>query len=375
MKVNRIPARGALLAALFFALALVPSFAQIPSTETWRVLDSAKVAFAKGELGEALALGEKARNGHRASMERMKETLSEALAPSEVRRSGEDIAQVREILLRRNEAAAVEILDEVRSNALAARLVKTTGDVVAWLDKRSVLPEADLLSGYVYEAEGEYAVASEHFRQAWERREFFDVPEERFTVLYALADLAHKTGDFAARERYLLAVLSEDPVFGKPGAESASLKAMIRTLDTERTTDKFFRLYRHRAFFALPAYQKLSSFYYLDSRGRLGSALPVAVLAAVVSLTSLDEAVGRYEFSYSFSSFTDLLDRCGAHPEIAEWAGRAGHWESFLSLARVLDARGNASLALSIRNDLALHCPDGETAKKAAGEARAAAER
>ncbi len=364
---------------LFFVIVLGCSaasiFAQIPSTATWRALDSAKSSFEKGELGEALALCEKARNGHRVEMERMKDVLSEALSPSEVRRSGEDISQVREILLSRNELAAIEIIDSVRANPVASLKAKTTTDVILWLEKRSVLPEADMLSGYVFEAEGEYTVASDHFRRAWEQRAFLDIPDDRFTILYALADIAQKTGDLGAKERYLLAVLSEDPIYGKPGAESPSLKAMIRTLETEQTTDKFFTLYRHRAFFALPAYQKLSYFYYLDSRGRLDSALPVSVLAAIISVTALNEAVSRYEFSYAFSSFSDLLDRCGAHPEIVEWATRTGLWESFLTFARILDARGNVKLARSLRNDMALHCPDEVAAQKASGEAQAASPR
>ncbi len=363
-----------LVVAFAFAFLSIsaPATAQIPSTETWRILASARDAFEKGELGEALALCEKARNGHSAAMRRMRDTLGEALTPAEVRRSGEDIAQAREILLRRNEAAAVEILDEVRANPKASQKVRTTSDVLTWLEKRAVLPEADMLSGSIYEAEGEYSVASGHFKSAWERRDFLDIPDERFTILYALADIAQKTGDLGAKERYLLAVLSEDPVYGKPGAESPSLRAMIRTLESELTTAKFFTLYRHRAYFALQAYQKLSNFYYLDSRGRLDSALPVAVLATIISVTALDEAVARYEFSYSFSSLTDLLDRSGAHPEILEWAQRTGMWESFLLLSRILDARGYAALAGSLRNDLALHCPDEVTARKAAGEARSA---
>ncbi len=368
----RRASRVCLLAAFAILFAIVPVAAQIPSTETWRVLDSARSAFEKGELGESLALAEKARNGHRAAVDRMRETLSEALTPAEVRRAGEDITTVREILLRRNEAAAIEILDEVRANPMAAANVRTISDVLGWLENRAVLPEADMLSGYVYEAEGEYSVASGHFKLAWERRNFLDVPDERFTILYSLADIAQKTDDLGAKERYLLAILAEDPVYGKPGAESPSLRAMIRTLESEPTTDKFFTLYRHRAFFALQAYQKLSDFYYLDSRGRLDSALPVAVLATIISVTALDEAVSRFEFSHKFTTFTDLLDRSAAHPEIVEWARRTAVWDSFLSLARILEARGNVSLAATIRNDIALHCPDAGSAQRAAGESRSA---
>jgi len=140
---------------------------------------------------------------------------------------------------------------------------------------------------------------------------------------------------------------------------------MIRTLEIERTTDKFFSLYRHSNFTAYKAYLDLSHFYYYDSRKRLDRALPVAALASSVAVTRLAGAVVRTDFEYVYGGLGDLFTRVGRNPEIAAWARDNRFWDSFLVLSAVLYDHGARSQALYLWDLVADYCPDRASSRKA----------
>ncbi len=311
---------------------LVPSsaHAQVPSAQVHILLDEARVSLERGEFGASLAACERARAFHRTEIERHLNSIENAVRPASVKKAGDDIALVRETLASRGETEAIAALDLMLASSSGKSAGKGLNALLTWIRGRVVLPEADILSGSVYETEGEYAMASRHYLSAWENRAFLDIPDERFTVLYALSDLSRRARDPVGREKYLLAVLSEDPLFGKPGEESPPLKAMIKTLEGSRDTVKLFSLYRHRAYFALKAYQDLSSFYFLDSKGRVESALSVSLLASIVTLSALEDVLIRKDFEYEYGSFDDLLRRAATSAEIMDCATAHDAWNTFL---------------------------------------------
>lgn len=362
-----------LFASLFATLCVSLSglFAQIPDPSVSKILDAAEVSFESGEYGDALAKCESARLAHRKIVERYLTVLNSSLSPREVKHAGDDIAAVRAVLEKRNDTEAVEIIDMVLQRRPATFFSKSMQGLVEWLGRRVVIPEADILSGAIYEAEGEYGMSLKAYREAWKEREFLDIPDRRFEVLYRMADISAIMGDQASREQYLLLVLTEDPLFGKPGVESPSLKAMLRTILDSKDPEKFFSLYRHNNAVALKAYQDLVSFYYGDSDGRLDRALPVAVISAVISISLLEDAITRANFEYVYKGFPDILIAGGSQPEILGWAEANGIWDSFLLLAAVLYDGGSRSQALSIWSDLARYCPDAVTSRKASGELNA----
>ncbi len=365
------PSKAPLLSMFACVLACFVSLsahAQIPSSKVHVLLDEARVSLERGEFGASLAACERARALHRTEIEGHLGSIENAVRPAAVKNAGDDIALVRETLASRGETEAVAALDLMLASSSGKVTGKGLGALLDWARGRVVLPEADILSGSVYEAEGEYAMASRLYLSAWDNRAFLDIPDERFTVLYALSDLARRARDPVGREKYLLAVLSEDSLFGKPGEESPSLKAMIKTLEGSRDTGKLFSLYRHRAYFALKAYQDLSSFYFLDSKGRVESALSVSLLASIVTLSALEDVLVRQDFEFEYRSFDDVLRRAAGSAEIMDWANRHDAWNTFLLFARILHERGNVALARSIRSDLALNCPDPTVARKATSE-------
>ncbi|HNQ96681.1 MAG TPA: hypothetical protein PKH81_01190 [Treponemataceae bacterium] len=329
----------------------------VPNTAVWELLTEAEILFESGEFGKALTEAERARTFHQDLINGYSRLLSDALIPREVKKAGTEIGPVRDVLLKRNEIEAVGIVDMLIDLKGKDFFKNSIPLMLTWLSDRSVLPEADILCGMIYEAEGEYRMASSYFLSAWKHRAFLDVPSRRFEILYRLADMSHVQGEEGRREEYLLLVLAEDAVYSPSQGGQTSLRAMINTLESNQDTEKFFSLYRHNQQVSLKAARDLTDFYY-SSSGRLDRALQTATLASIISLTLLDNALRQKDFEYTWAGFTDMMKRIGKTPSIMQWAQEEDIWQSFLLLALIVGDRGKHALSESILMDLASSCPD-----------------
>ncbi len=362
---NTILSQRSILIAIFTFLAFNAFSATSTGNEAWRILERAQMAFERGESGEALLYCEEAREVHTSGINAYIEILKKSLAPAEVRKAGDDIRDVYAVLEKRNDSPALAVFDAVQLNHPANFFGKSVTAMLVWLEKRLVYPEADLLVGKIYEGEGENKLALSFYEKAWKNRDMLDIAEEQYTLIYRMADLSANMQKVGAQEAYLLIILTEDPIFGKPGEESPTLRAMLRTLESEPTTDKFFSLYRHSNFTAYKAYLDLSHFYYYDSRKRLDRALPVAALSATIAVTRLTGALVRTGFEYVYSGLPDLFNRIGKNGELAAWARDNRYWDSFLVLASVLYDHGERIQALYLWNLVADNCPDRVASRRA----------
>jgi hypothetical protein len=329
---------------------------------TWKLLDSAKEEFARKEFGSALTLCEKSRQSHLDYVGKCVSALEGSLSSREVKKAGDAIADVRRTLVSRNETSSVDILDSILENHPSSSFGESMSRLMDWLRGKTAYPEADVLSGMIYEAEGERQIAVTCYECAWTHREYLDVPSEKYEIAYRLADISKYGGRPGDQEKYLLLVLTDEPLFGVPGAESPTLKAMIRSLDTEDTTEKFFRLYRYGNSFSLKACADLAALY--RSMNRTDREFPPAVLSAVLSVTMLSSAVSARDFEYTYTSLGDLMERAGKNREIVAFAADNGLWNSFESLALALRGRGCVRQAASLLTEIASSCPDPETAQR-----------
>lgn len=364
---------AACLAAFLLAFSALPAAAKnIVSPETWHILESGNIAYENGEFGEALKLCESARERHATEIERYLDAIRAAMESRDARKAGDDIRAIRDAFLKRDEIEPVAIIDLVLRSRSADYFGNSMSRLLSWLEDNRAYPEADILSGKVFEAEGEPKVALSWYRKAWVNKEFLDIPDDKYQLSYRMADMSFSGGDFGSQEKYLLSVLEDDAVFGKPGAESPTLQAMMRTLEAEQTVDKFFLLYRHANYTGLKAYIDLASFYY-GNGARLDRAFPVAILASCVAVSRLSEAVARSDFTWTYGGLPDLMARAGKNPEIAKWAKENRVWTSFTLLASIMGERGMHAQAESLWGMLASDCPDAKVARRAASEVARAA--
>lgn len=377
---------AALAAALFMSLLPCLAFAQqggIISADTWLLFREAEFRLDSGDMGSAFLLVEEARRAHADEISAMTAELRQAVSARDIRRAGDNIPAIYSLLASRGDVAAAGIIDRVLLRRDAAFFGNSFEGLLSWLEGAAVLPEADVFTGLVYETDGESEMALSFYERAWESRDFFDVPDDKITLAYKMADLAAFSGNLGAQENYLLLALADDPLFGTPGNESQALLAMMRTAQEDISPPqgsasgvtaaaqavspafvKFFTLYRNDNPKALKAYRDLASLY-LETSGSVERALPAAVLSAVTAFTLLENAVRECEFDYSFSSFGDTVLRASRHPEIEAWAAENKIWDSLLQLGYALMQAGSRDFAMNLWINLSLLCPDRATADKA----------
>ena len=358
--------------------------ATLISAKVWSLFRQAEARLDAGDTSSAFLFVEEARRTHAEEISSMAAELKRAVSDRDISRTADRIPVIYSLLVTREDFAATAVIDRILSKRDAAFFSNSFSALLSWLENATVLPEADVFTGVVYEADGEHSLALSFYERAWESRGYFDVPGDKITLAYRMADLAAFMGNQGARENYLLLALADDNLFGTPGNESQPLLAMMRTAQEDASAPrgaasgvsgaadsaspafvKFFTLYRNNNPQGLKAYRELADLY-LDS-GRIERALPAAVLSAVTAFTLLENAVREYEFEYSFSSFADTINKAARHGAITAWASESKIWDSFLQLGIALMRAGSRDFAMNIWLNMSLSCPDRAAAEKASG--------
>ncbi len=324
----------------------------LPETYSWRILAQAETAFEQGGYGTALRLAEQAWINKKNETKWRVSILNEALKPAEVRRVGESISAVIWILEERQSYDALEILDDILRVHDSGFFNDSITQLVSYISADSVYPESRYLMGRIYVREGEYKLAEEYLLTAWNEREYLDVPDLEYSILYELADLAGLSGEYTAYEGYLLLILSRDESFGQPGNESPLLQSLLRILDTGITLDKLFELYRHDAYMEISAYNQLAAFYLRS--GRTDRALAVSLLGSLSAFTRIYNAVEERDIGFSYVSFGEVLKKALSYPVIRTWAEENSIPSGFELFAEILAASGKRRIAAELTGALAV---------------------
>lgn len=357
------PSKTAVVILMVLAALLV--HAQ-PNDPVWLQLDRAEEAYDAGEYGDALRIIQKARQSKHEITARRIAVLEAAFRPEEVRRAGDDLSMIRPVLIARDEKEALVTLDILAKTRGASDLKESAAKTLEWLRRSDVFPEADYLEGLIHDAEGETAIALRLYLQAWENREFLDIPDRSHEILYRMAESSLGLGDRDTAEKDYLQILSDDDVYGTPDRPSSTLLAMKNTLVVARDTAKFIKLYRHeneKAFRAAAALTEL----YLDEEESRDRALNASMLTACMAVSMADRVLGSRKISWDGSSLESLYLAVAKSSELSSWAASVKLWDPFLLLSRGLAAAGNRDQAADILSDIVLYCPDAAAAKKAAG--------
>ncbi len=332
--------------------------------KAWNLLELGKLEMEKGEFGKAMGYANKARDLHKQQIQNKYKYMFNALKPKQVKYAGDNILDVYEVLKKREDYDAYAILDEIFLTHPPVFFEKSISRLMDWLEKKDAFPETDYLTGLIYTAEGEYTQAMHYYKAAWDYRRFLEIPDARFNIIYALADTSRLLRKYDDREKYLLLILTEDPVYGTTNLESPTLQAMIRTITTEKSAEKFLLLYRHHNPIALKAYMDLTDIY-MDAQN-YKRALTAAALAANIVITNLDDALSKTDYNYSYTNMSDLFHRLERKQEILTWAENKNFWKAIVNLADVLSASGNTVQAADMYRKIAESVPSLKYAQEAA---------
>ena len=338
-------------------------YLQGSTDKAWHLMETAKIAIERKEFGNALLYVERAVEVHTREYQQNYEYLKNALKPRQVKRAGDDIEEVYKALKERDDYDACKIMDSVFLLRPPIFFDFSISRFMSYLNEKVAFPEADYITGNIYSIQGEYKQAMFYFERAYSKVHLLEIPDERFNIIYSIADVAGLLGQHDMQEKYLLLVLTEDPTFGSTVLESSKLKAMLNTIIKEKTTDKFFRLYRVNKEIALKAYRDLSKMY-LEA-GNTKRSLTTSALAASIALTSLSSMLEKSDFSYVYSDFKDVLTRTGKNAGIRQWAEDKKLWDVFINFADAMEVNGYSAQAIDMYHKIAESVPSVDYAQRA----------
>ncbi len=317
------------------------------STPAWLHFEQGKRLYEQKEFGKSLVEFDRAILARRESFARARELLDVALASREAKAAGglvsaalaafadgdflpKDYRRLVEASGGSDRRLFRSLLDERISEAHRAFLeallavldyrpisglgdsLKRLGDEIGLL---SAYPEAEFWKGRVFALEGEGSLAERQYLRAFDMRASLEVPEDRYTILYALAGLYETEGDFVAWENVIKRILADDPVAGEPALDPFLRQAMMATL-VDAGFDRFVLLYRIEPSFSFEANARAAE-YYLE-RGRSAASLHAAVATGMIVTRAVAMLRAR-DRDYAWTDLADFRARAGARPEVAAY--------------------------------------------------------
>jgi tetratricopeptide (TPR) repeat protein len=182
------------------------------------------------------------------------------------------------------------------------------------IEKRAYFyPEAEILIGDVFEAEGNIELAIEQYEKALENAKQLYIQDEKYEVYYKLAEL-YDNGYLSGigtnpeqKYREILETILEDDEEYTDAAESNLGDALVNTLE-EDGFDRLVILYRLNSDFSLEAHSRFGRIH-LDN----GEYKQAALHFIFVVLSVISKAIEELQFhdpEYEFESSESFFEAC-----------------------------------------------------------------
>ncbi|MCF0126898.1 MAG: hypothetical protein HUJ68_14325 [Clostridia bacterium] len=328
--------------AIFYLIAITQIYSvsknQSDSVKAYR---NALTAFDAQDYGKALKYSEDAILYRKQIIEKEIETLKTSLSSKRVQAVGDGIDSVLKILTERKEYDSINIIESYTKIKGKDYFDNSIQKLLKYMQESMVYPEAHKLIADIYKLEGEYNFAEEYYMLALKNSDVLDVPDEKYDILYLLAEISRLQNDFPKMETRLLNILAEDEYFKDKGLNTAML-GTIKT-DKKGTMEKLFNLYRTKAFLSINAYNQLAEYYY--DNNELEKALNFSLMSAVTSFTKVSEILESRNSDYTYSNLSTFFQEASFYDDIVEWGNENKIWSSFNILARYAKENGYKTFA------------------------------
>ena len=227
-------------------------------------------------------------------------------------------------------------------------------NLLEYLENSKDFPEAHKIIGDIYKLEGEYKYAEEYYLMALDKASVLDIPDEKYEILYMLAEISRLENDLPKMELRLMSILVEDKNY-HDAALKRSMKGTIAA-NKKESVEKFFTLYRADSYKCINAYNQLAEYYY--NANRLDKALDFASLAAITSFTRIIEILYSRDSVYEYKNLEDFLQEASMYDDIVEWGSRNSAWKSFNILAAYSKESGYKNFAETLLRVIARYTPE-----------------
>jgi tetratricopeptide (TPR) repeat protein len=287
-----------LLFSLFSASFL--AFTQTGSDPFWYTLEQGKRYFRNGDYGEALRSFEDAREERKDKYASMERDLITVLSIHEVRLFGDDLGLLETYIQKQYRTGAAEALKELYYRVPRERLGNSSKKALEEIGRLKEYPEAEYWIGEAYRMEGEFGIALNQYRKAYDRRDLLESPEFSSELLYKMAEIYRLRREYTEMRKNLEEILKTDASWN---VESFTRTAMVNNA-VKNGLDRFLVLYRHNNPSVEKAHRTLGLYYYTN--GRYSQAVEHLLFSFLIQNTIIIDAVKKDRYNYSFSSLGGL---------------------------------------------------------------------
>ncbi len=211
--------------------------------------------------------------------------------------------------------AFLEVLELVLQYRPLESLSDSLGALKNSVEELSLYPEAEYWKGRVFLIEGELAITIQQYLRAFEMRGSLEIPEDRYMILYSLAEIYATSKDYLAWENTMKRILMDDKLAGEPAIDPFLRDAMLATLSSAGL-DRFMTLYRMQPSFSLKANFEIAA-YYLE-RGRARAPVHAAIAVNMI-LTRAIAIFAAKEWDFSWAGLVDFLERAKTREDVAAY--------------------------------------------------------
>ena len=339
--------------------------------DAWKSLDTARLKFEEGDIGQALKYAENAKESRKNESTAALTSLENALKPLAVQEVGDLIPDVEEILSERMENDALKYIHKLTDLYGNSYFDNSVTKIKNFYRDRASYPEADYLIAKIYMQEGEYSSAADYYEKALANKDVLDVPDEKYDIMYDAAELARLRKDEMKFENYLNQILQDNDSFSKNGKYTSYLKAIVRYSISEQadSIDKLFLLYRSNHYKSLNALLKLTDYYI--SKNEYERAYYTCILSVLTSFTRIYEIITARNQKYTYTTLDLFFEEALKYRDVKEWMNKNGVWRGFYNFGVLLSyqnykhskdnditLKANEALAKQVFEVTKNRCPD-----------------
>lgn len=306
-----------------------------------KALRNAITAFDNNDYGKALKYSEDAILYRKQQIDKQTVILKNSLTSKRVQTAGDKIDAILVILESRKEKNSCDIINFYLKKKGNDFFDNSMQALLDYMDSSKVYPEAQKIIGDIYKIEGEYDFAEEYYNLALKNANVLDIPNEKYDILYMLADISRLQNDFEKMEVYLLNILAQDDSF----KDSALKKSMLHTIKTNKkgSMEKFFSLYRASNFISIDAYNQLAQYYY--DNDYIEKAIEFSALSTITTFSKIIDILSSRNSEYSYTDLSTFFQETAFYDDIVQWGSTNNAWRSFNILAKYADEEGYSTFA------------------------------
>ena len=306
------------------------------------------------DYGKALKYSEDAILYRRQRIENQINTVKNSLSAKRVQAAGDHFTPVLNVLDNRKETETADIIRYYIKKKGTDYFEDSVTNLLEYLNNSKVFPEAHKIIGDIYKLEGEYQYAEEYYTMALERADVLDIPDEKYEILYMLAEISRLEEDLPKMEIRLMNILAEDNNY----RDSALKRSMKGTISSNKKDSmaKFFNLYRADSYNCINAYNQLAEYYHDAHRN--DKALEFAALAAITSFTRISEILYSRNSVYEYENLEGFMQEASYYDDVIEWASRNSAWKSFNILASYATEEGYKNFSGELLRVIARYTPE-----------------